>query len=166
MKRLLAVTFLAITFFAQAQELPSEPANGFTFPIGSKFVIELVSIDSVNYDYSVLSFEPFEETVELFEDEELFEEKGEDNTIVFYFCFGTYGETDQEREENMKVLLIMKNYSKVALKYTSDILRQEDGEFESTSNVGISPNARGTEMWPYMIYAIGLSEFRKYEKSK
>jgi len=163
MKRLLIITFLAITFFAQAQELPSEPANGFAFPIGSKFVIKLVPTDSVNFDYSVISFETFEEIVDVFENDELFEEEGEENIIVFYFCFGTRGETEQEKEKNMEVLLIMKNYTKEALKYSSDILREEDGEFESTSNVGTFPNAKGTEMWPYMIYAIGLSEFRKYD---
>jgi len=163
MRKLLTITFLAITYIAQAQELPSEPANGFAFPIGSKFVIKLIPTDSVNYDYSVLSFEPFEEIVDTYENAELFEEKGEENTIVFYFCFGTRGETDQEREKNMKVLLLMKNYSKEVLKYTSDIQREEDGEFEETSNVGTFPNAKGTEMWPYMIYSIGLREFRKYE---
>ena len=86
MKRFLIITFLAITFFAQAQELPSEPANGFAFPIGSKFIIKLVPTDSVNFDYSVISFEPFEEIVDVFENDELFEEEGEENTIVFYFC--------------------------------------------------------------------------------
>jgi len=163
MKKLLVITFLAMTYIAQAQELPSEPANGFAFPIGSKFVIKLISTDSVNYDYSVLSFEPFEEIVDTYENGKLFEEKGEKNTIVFYFCFGTRGETDQEREKNMKVLLILKNYSKESLKYTSDIQREEDGEFEETSNVGTHPNVKTMEMWPYMIYSIGLREFRKYE---
>ena len=163
MKNLLVITFLTIACIVQAQELPSEPANGFAFPIGSKFIIKLVPIDSMNYDYSVLSFEPFEEIVDIFENDELFEENGEENTIVFYFCFGTRGETDQDKEKNMKVLLLMKNYSKEALKYTSDIQREEDGEFEETSNVGTFPNAKGTEMWPYMIYTIGLREFRKYE---
>jgi hypothetical protein len=163
MKRLLTITFLAITYIAQAQELPSEPANAYAFPIGSKFVIELIPIDSVNYDYSVISIEPFKKTVDTWENEKLFEEKGKENTILFYFCFGTHGKTKKEKKNNMKVVLMMKNYSTEALKYTSEILRQKDGEFEPTSNVGTFPNARGTEMWPYMIYAIGLSEFRKNE---
>jgi len=163
MKKFLTITFLAITYIAQAQELPSEPANGFAFPIGSKFVIKLVPTDSVNYDYSVLSFEPFKEVVDTWKHDELFEEKGEENTIVFYFCFGTHGKTDQEKEKNKQVLLLMKNYSKVALNYTSEIQRQEDGEFEKTSNVGTLPNVKGMEMWPYMIYTIGLREFRKYK---
>ena len=163
MKKFLTITFLAITYIAQAQELPSKPANAFAFPIGSKFVIKLVPTDSVNYDYSVLSFEPFEKIVDTWKHDGLFEEKGEENTIVFYFCFGTHGETDQEKEKNREVLLLMKNYSKVALNYTSEIQRQKDGGFEKTSNVGTLPNVIGMEMWPYMIYTIGLREFRKYK---
>ena len=161
MKRLLTITFLAITFFAQAQKLPSEPANGFAFPIGSKFVIKLVPTDSVNFDYSVISFEPFQEIVDVFENDELFEEKGEENTIVFYFCRGTRGETEQEKEKNMRVLLLIKNYSKEALRYTSEIQREVEGHFENTSNVGTFPNVKTTEIWPYMIYTIGLKEFKK-----
>jgi hypothetical protein len=163
MKKLFLIAFLVISYIAQTQELPSEPANGFAFPIGSKFTIKLIPVDSVNYDYSVLSFEPFEEIVDTWKNDDLFEKEGEENTIVFYFCFGTRGETEEEKEKNMKVLLLMKNYSKMALKYTSDIQREEDGEYEETSNVGTFPGARGTEMWPYMIYSIGLREFRKFE---
>jgi len=162
MKRFLTITFLAITYFAQAQELPSIPANGFAFPLGSKFVIKLIPADSVNFDYSVLSFEPFEEIVDTRKKDDLFEKDGEDNTIVFYFCLGTNGETEQEREKNMRVLLTMKNYSKEVINYTSEIQREENGEYEETSNVGTFPNAIGTEIWPYMIYSIGLREFRKF----
>ena len=162
MRRLLTITFLAITYIAQAQELPSEPANGFAFPLGSKFVIKLIPIDSVNYDYSVLSIEPFGKIVDIWKNDELFDAKGEENTIVFYFCLGTQGKTKKEKKSNMKVLLIMKNYSKEILKYTSEIQRRENGEYEETSNMGTFPNAKGTEMWPYMIYSIGLRDFRTF----
>lgn len=162
MKKILTITFFAIAYFVHAQELPSIPANGFAFPLGSKFVIKLSPTDSVNFDYSVQSFESFEEIVDTRKKDDLFEKKGEDNTIVFYFCFGTNGETEQEREKNMRVLLIMKNYSKEALNYTSEIQREEDGDYDATSNVGTFPNAIGTEIWPYMIYSIGLREFRKF----
>jgi len=161
MKKLLAIAFLAITYIAQAQELPSQPANGFAFSLGSKFVIKLVPTSSVNYDYSVLSFEPFEEIVDIWDigkDDKLFEEKGEDNTIVFYFCFGTSGETKQERDENRQVVLVLKNYSKEALTYTSEIQLEEDGAYKWTSNVGTYPNVKTMEMWQDMVYSIGLRE--------
>ncbi|HOF15942.1 MAG TPA: hypothetical protein PLF32_01320 [Bacteroidales bacterium] len=162
MKRLIIITFLAITYFAQAQELPSIPANGFAFPLGSKFTIKLIPTDSVNFDYSVLSFEPFEKIVDTYKKDKLFKKKGQDSTIVFYFCLGTHGKTKQEKDKNMRVLLIMKNYSKEALNYTSEIQLKEDGEYQETSNVGAYPGAIGTEIWPYMIYSIGLREFRKF----
>jgi len=50
------------------------------------------------------------------------------------------------------------------LNYTSEIQRKENGEYESTSNVGTFPGAMGNEMWPYMIYSIGLREFKKMTK--
>ena len=163
MKRILTFTFFLAATLVQAQEVPSEPRNGFAFPIGSKFVIKLIPRDSVNFDLSVIFYEPFRVVVDTWNHDELFEEEGDENTIAFYFCYGTHGETEQEKTENSQVLLLMKNYSKEALSYTSDIQRQLEGEFESTSNIGIFPNVKGMEMWPYMIYTIGLKNFKKYE---
>lgn len=162
MKRTLLISFLVnICFFVYAQNLPSAPASGFGFPIGSKFTLKLIPTDSLVYDVSVLAYEPFEEVIHTWDYDHLFSEEGEDNTINFYFCFGTHGETEEEKEKNMSIHLLMKNYSKMELNYSSDIMRQEDGEFEYTSNIGISPNAISDEMWPYMIYMIGLKEFRE-----
>lgn len=161
MKKLLLIFFVLSSFLAYSQDLPSEPANGFSFPIGSKFTIKLHPIDTLNFDFSVIQFEEFQDVVDDWEYDYLFTDKGEENTIEFYFCLGTHGKTEKEKKKNMKVLLLMKNYSKYALKYSSDILRTEDGEFETTSNVGCFPGAKGSERWPYMIYAIGLSDFQK-----
>jgi len=159
---------LVISYFANAQELPSKPRNAFAFPMGSKFVIKLIPTDSVNFNISVIAFEQFHEIVDTYEHDELFEEKEgeerEEDTIVFYFCFGTHGDTDEEKEKNIQSLLLMKSYSKVALSYTSDIQRQRDGKFEETSNVGIIPNIMIMEMWPYPIFTIGLKGFKKDEK--
>ena len=163
MKKFLTILFLMIVCFVQAQKSLSEPAKGFVFPLGSKFVLKLVPIDSVNYECSVMSFEPFEEIVDTWGNNELFSEEGEENTILFYFCLGTSGETEQERKNNMKVLLLMKNFSKEKdrLFYTSEIQLKKNGKFQPTSNVGTYPNVKTVEMWSYMIYSIGLKEFRK-----
>jgi len=146
---------------AQTPELPSIPANGFAFPIGTKFTVKLIPVDSVNYDYSVISIEHFDQIVDSWKTDSLFAKEGDVNTVQFYFCFGTHGDTKEEKDKNMKVLLLMKNYTKEVLKYTSEIQREEDGEYESTSNVGIYPGVKGQEIWPYMIYSIGLREFQK-----
>jgi hypothetical protein len=84
MKKLLTIVFFAITCIAQAQELSSETVNGFTFPIGSKFVIKLTSTDSGNYDCFVISFEPFKKTVDTWDNDNLLKKDGDENTIVFY----------------------------------------------------------------------------------
>lgn len=155
---------LIITLFAglwtQAQDLPTEPAPGFAFPIGSKFTIEMVQADSVNFEFSIIEFAPFDQVVDNYETDTLFEEKGKPGTIEFYFCYGSHGVTEKERERNMKVLLVFKNRTEFNFTYQSDIQRDEGGEFESTSNVGTYSGARGTEMWPYMIYQIGLHDFK------
>ena len=164
MKKILTITFLMVTYFVQAQELPSKPANAFAFPMGSKFVIKLIPTDSVNFDYSVIAFEQFHKIVDILENDELFEEKGEENTVVFYFCFGTFGKPDEDKQKNMQSVLLMKNYSNVDLKYTSEIQRQKDGKFESTSNVGIYSNLKVWETWPYPIFMIGLKELKRSNK--
>ena len=151
----------AISLFVKTQELPTIPANGFSFPIGTKFTIKLIPIDSINFDYSIIEFEKFDKTVDTYEHDDLFNKTGNDSTITFYFCIGTHGDNKAEKKKNMKVLLLMKNYTKYMLNYTSEIQRKENGEYESTSNVGTFPGAMGNEMWPYMIYSIGLREFRK-----
>jgi hypothetical protein len=135
-KYTLALLIIVIGFGANAQDLPTEPRNGFAFPIGSKFTIKLHPTDSLIFDYSIIKFEQFDKIVDTWENDELFKEKGEDGTIEFYFCLSTSGKTEKEREEKMKVLLIMKNRTKYSLKYNSDIQRQEEGEFLYTSNVG------------------------------
>ncbi|MEN2400728.1 hypothetical protein GKZ90_0013140 [Flavobacterium sp. MC2016-06] len=161
MKHYLLTIFTFITFSVFAQDLPTEPASGYAFPIGSKFTIKLIPIDSVSFNYSIIKYEQFTETIDTWENDKLFAEKGKDNTIDFYFCLGTEGKTEDEKKKNMKVLLIFKNNSKYSMNFDSDIQRKEDGEYEKTSNMGTYKGAKGTEMWPYMIHSIGLNNFKR-----
>jgi hypothetical protein len=66
----------------------------------------------------------------------------------------------KEKEKNMNVLLIMKNYSRLVLEYKSEIQRKENGEYVFTSNDGLFPGVKSTEIWPYMIYSIGMRDFK------
>ena len=159
MNKLFLLLFLLVGYNTNAQDLPTKPANGFSFPIGSKFTIKLFPTDSTHFDYSIVKYEPFQDVVDTWENDQLFEDEGEKGTIDFYFCLGTSGKTEEEKEKNMKVLLLMKNRTEFALKYNSDIQRTENGELEETSNIGTFPGAKGNEMWPYMIYQIGLNGF-------
>lgn len=81
-------------------------------------------------------------------------------TFVGISSLGTSGETDEEKEKNMKVLLLMKNRTENSFEYNSDIQTEENGGFKTTSNVGTYSGAKGTEMWPYMIHQIALNEFK------
>lgn len=64
----------------------------------------------------------------------------------------------------MKIHLLMKNYTDKILNYTSEIQTEEEGEYKETSNIGMYPNAKGDEIWPYMIYFIGLREFKNVKQ--
>jgi len=163
MKKLIVIIFLMISWASIAQQLPTIPANGFAFTIGTKFTIKLVPTDSAYFDYSIIAFESYTKTVDSWENNDLFDEVGQDSTITCYFCYGTHGNTKKEKEKNMKVLLIMKNYSKLILEYKSDIQRKENEEFLPTSNDGLYPNVKSTEIWPYMINSIGMRDFKKRE---
>ncbi|PWJ33124.1 hypothetical protein [Sediminitomix flava] len=160
-KTFLTLQLMTLCLISFSQELPTEPADGFKFPIGSKFTIELHPIDSIRFQYSIIEYEPYQEVVNTYENDSLFDSTGKNGTIEFYFCLSTDGETEKEREENMQVVLLMKNRTKYSLSYDSDIQLEENGEFQETSNVGSFSGAKGTEMWPYMIYQIGLTDFKK-----
>lgn len=160
MKNVLLVLFLMTNLVVFSQDLPTESANGFAFPVGTKFTIKLHPIDSTSFNYSIIEFEPFQEIINTWENDSLFKEDGQKGTIEFYFCLSTSGVTESEKEKNMKVLLVMKNRTDYSLSYKSDIQTEENGEFKETSNVGISSRAKSTEMWPYMIYQIGLHDFK------
>ena len=60
----------------------------------------------------------------------------------------------------MKVLLSFKNRTEFNFSYPSDILVDENGEFQETSNVSSYSGAVGNEWWPYMINEIGLHDFK------
>jgi len=151
------IIFLSVNVFAQ--ELPSPYNSGYEFPIGAKFTIKLNSEDPKNITYSIIKFEPFTEIIDTFEHDDLFEKNGQEGTIDFYFCIGTHGETEKEKNKNMQVLLIFKNWTKFSLKYISEIQLNEEDEFKETSNMGAYPGAIGNEMWPYMINTIRLRDF-------
>lgn len=157
----LIVTFLILLFGLNvfAQELPSPYNSGYEFPIGAKFTIKLNTEDPKNITYSIIKFEPFTEIINTFENQDLFEKNGEEGTIDFYFCLGTHGESEKEKNKNMQVLLTFKNRTKFSLKYISEIQLNEEGDFKETSNMGAYPGAVGNEMWPYMINMIRLRDF-------
>ena len=160
MKKYLIILFILSEYISFSQDLPTEFSEGFSFPIGSKFTIKLDSKDPEKIKYSIIKFETFQQIIDSWKTNNLFEEKGEEGTIDFIFCIGTSGDNQKEKDKNMKVHLLFKNRTKLAMKYFSEIQTDEDGVFKKTSNIGTYPNAQGNEMWPYMIHAIGLRDFK------
>ncbi len=67
MKKITTLFFLLLSVGAFAQQLPTEPAPGFAFPIGTRFTIKMVQVDSVNFDFSIIEFEEFRQTVDTYE---------------------------------------------------------------------------------------------------
>lgn len=154
---------ITLCSIGKSQDFPTIPAEGFSFPLGSKFTIQLFAIDSMNFNYSILEFEPFHEYLDSWNTDSLFSQEGQDSTLSFYFTYGTHGESEEEKKKNTRIFLIIKNYTDLNLDYTSDIQREEDGDYEITSNVGVYSKAISREFWPYYINFIGLKEFRKIE---
>ncbi len=161
MRKVFFITFLMIYSTLYSQNLPTSPAQGFAFPIGSKFTIKLYPLDSVNFNFSIIKFESFQQIIDTDDNDSLFKGEDKNGTIEFYFTLSTIGKTKREKEKNRKVVLLMHNRTEYNLSYESDIMREEDGEFEETSNVGAFSGAKGKEIWPYMIYQIGLHDFKR-----
>lgn len=166
MRKLLILISLFLCHSVFSQELPTIPASGFSFPLGSKFTIKLVKTDSLVYDFQVTEFERFYKTIDSDIKKNLFDAVGKDSTITFYFCYATYGKTEKERKENMQIILTMKNYSKLALDYISEIQVKEDGKYEKTSNVGMFPGIVTTEQWPHMIRMIAIRNISDNKRFK
>jgi len=160
MRKVYIVLIILFSLKSLSQNLPTEFAEGFSFPIGSKFTIKLDTTNPDSIKYSIIKFEAFTTEIDSWDNDKLFNKEGEEGTIDFYFCIGSSGETEAEKEKNKKVHLLFKNRTKFALSYSSEIQITENGKYEKTSNVGSYPGAKGNEMWPYMIYSIGLKEFK------
>jgi len=166
MRKILILISFFLCHFVYSQDLPTIPASGFSFPLGSKFTIKLVKTDSLVYDFQVIEMERFYKTVDSWTKENLFDAKGKDSTITFYFCYATHGKSKKERNENMQIILSMKNYSKLTLDYITEMQIKEDGKYEKTSNVGMFPGVVTTEEWPHMINMIGIRNITDNKRFK
>lgn len=164
MKKLILLVLLCLPVTGLYAQIPDTiPQLGFAFPIGSKLTLKMVEIDSGKFLYYILKYEPFDSTINTDEKENIFKNQPALNTIDLIFCVGTHGETQKEKDENLQVLLMMKNGTKYPLEYMADIIRYQQKDFEPTSVVPIFPGALNTEMWPYYIEQIGLHDFKRWK---
>ena len=130
------------------------PIEQFDIRVGRKLTIKLDKKRKGEYKFHVVSLEEYNDSVDWNDTENLFADDGEKNTIVFYCVKGT------TFAGQSSVLLIMKSYCKEMLAYDTFFRLEGSAEFQSTSNNGIFPGARGTEIWNDPINAIRISHLR------
>ena len=123
--------------------------NPIEFLLNTKFTIRVTKINESQFKYSILKTEAIEQKLKLWNNENLFNENGEKETIEIYF-----GET-----ESKYFTLIMKSKSKYSIKFKSEIQTEEDGEFIEIQNVGTHNGSITTESWAKKTIKIKLSEF-------
>ena len=165
MKNLFLLIFIGIFsshIFAQKKQnipenFPTQFENSFTFPLGSKIILEMKPKKNGKYDYRVLSIEKIEGYYSMDNDENLFVENPQENTIEIFFMGAYYNEGKEDND--WKTLLMMRNNLKEPINYKADIKYYYSDEFENTSIVGAFPKANTNEIWAHKIDYITLYGF-------
>jgi len=156
-------SFLSFTLCAQqAVNIPTKfptEFGVFTFPLGSKILLELKAVDSSKFEYRVLSIEPIEGFYSFKKDENLFSKTIKENTVEIYFMGAYYNEGKEDKD--YKSLLLLRDNLAVTLNYKADIKYYYSDEFKNTSIVGASPGSKTQEIWPQKIDFIRLYDFEK-----
>lgn len=130
-------------------------SSGVVIPMNSKVVVRLDRVLSGDeYQFTIVSDETVDGSFDFTKSEEYFPEEGEENTIIFYFVHSQW--TSGEKCD----VLMMKSFCGEMMLYDTEILPIGSTSFQSTSNDGIFPKVRGTEIWNDPLYAIRLSRFR------
>jgi len=156
------LTVLSFSVYAQQPVIPKKfpTAYGeFTFPLGSKILLELKAVDSVKFEYRVLSIEPIEELYSFNKNEDLFSKTKQENTIELFFMPAYRNEGKEDKD--YKTLLMLRNNLVMRLNYKADIKYYYTDKFQNTSIIGTSPGGRTQEIWPQKIDLITLYNFEK-----
>src|SRR5690606_5686235 len=124
--------------------LPTDFEKSFTFPLGSKILIELKENTNGSYDYKVLDIKDIEGYYSLEDNKNLFDAKPKENTVELYFMGAYYN--DGSKDSDWKTVLILRNNSKKHINYAADIKYYYNDVFENTSIVGAFPGTNTTEI--------------------
>ncbi len=139
------------------EKLPTKFENSYTFPLGSKILLELKEKKNGKYEYRVLNVEKIEGYYSFEANENLFDENQKKNTVEIYFMGAFYNEGKEDKD--WKTLLMMRNNLENPIDYKADIKYYFKEEFENTSIVGAFPNAKTNEIWTHKIDFITLYNF-------
>ena len=157
-----AIVFLIVikfTLIGISQNTQENLLDAYSFFLGSKFSLELLPKDSINFNYRVINYEPFEEIIELYASDSIFNDTILNRSIEFIFCIGKTG--TGEKDTDYKTVLKIRNNTEYSLKYFADIKIWNTDSFTNTDVVDLLPNVKTTEFWPYKIDVIGLYGFKK-----
>lgn len=168
-KYLFVVCFILISSqFVQGQNnlnipkgVPTDFEKSFTFPLGSKILIEIKENTNGSYDYKVFKIENIEDYYSLDEGKNLFDAKPKENTVELYFMGAYYN--DGSKDSDWKTVLILRNNSKNHINYKADIKYYYSDVFENTSIVGAFPGTNTTEIWAHKIDFITLYDFKNFK---
>ena len=161
-KGILLIVCIVFGVYLYGQGSDSIPQQGFAFPFGSKVTIQLVPLDSVNYNYRVLKFEAFHETIDLDSMKKILPDSVAGNIIEFVFTYGMYGSDKNDKDNKLKIVLELRSGLRDGIEYKADI-QVPNKDFETTSVVPLLHQTLNREFWPYQIDTIALHSFHKYQ---
>ena len=168
MKKILSVTstlllFLSLNLYAQNKlnipaKFPTEYGT-FTFPIGSKILLELKETENSKFEYKVISIEPIAEFYSFKKDENLFSKDPKKGTVEIYFMGAYYNEGKEDKD--FKTLLMLRNNLGIPINHKADIKYYFTEKFENTSIDSAFPGTKTEEIWPRKVDYITLYNFEK-----
>ena len=118
---ILVLIFTGKIFSQKSLNIPVQfptPYGSFTFPLGSKIILELKENGTI-YEYRVLSMEHYREYYPLSKEKNIFSKEIKENTIEIFFTGAYYNEGKEDKE--WKSLLLLKSNVKFPLLYKADI---------------------------------------------
>ena len=155
MKKTVPIIFLLLvmTLSCRAQI----DTTTYAFQIGSKFILELIPTDSVNFKYQVLYMEKIDYKLDFMETEQLFSPEPVPGTIECIFGRGT------EPDGPFKSVLAIRNNSEISLNYEALIAEKGKEDFYQTSVQPLHPGVRSTELWNDFLSAVVIHNIKKLE---
>lgn len=127
----------------------------YAFPIGSKFILDLVPVDSINFKYHVLDIQYIDFAIDYAETDSLFSKAPIPGTIECFFAKGA------DQNGPFKAVLILKNNSDIILDYKALIAYDGYEGFYQTSVHSLYPNAKSSELWNDHLTAVLLHKIQK-----
>jgi hypothetical protein len=150
-------TLFILTFFLFSQILKSQaPEISDVISINTKFKLELIKIDSIDYVYKIVSKEPLNGELDSDSARLQISDSLSINEVQGIFGYGNFG-------NSKSTMLIVKSGNDSPLNYNLFIDIKGKGKFVNTSTVPIHDGIPSLEIWPEYIYSIKISGFSKVD---